>query len=66
MLRGCAQDGSELVYELKEIREDSSQAFEHQKFRLQERTGWDSNQRTEAVLRLPNQLLFEVFLDTIP
>ena len=62
------QDGSELVYELKEIREsgeDSSQAFEHQEFRLQKRTGWDSGQRTDNMLRLLNQLLFEVFLDTV-
>lgn len=62
------QDGSELVYELKEIREsgeDSSQAFEHQKFRLQGRTGWNSDQCAKTVLRLLNQLIFEVFLDTV-
>lgn len=62
------QGSSELVYKLKEIREsgkDSSQVFEHQKFRLQERTSWNGDQRTETILRLPNQLLFKVFLDTV-
>jgi hypothetical protein len=42
-----------------------NRVFEHQKFRLQERTGWNGDQRTETVLRLPNQVLFKIFLDTV-